>query len=387
MKPLLALLEGRTQPTTRTTRAAMTVLGGIGHLYGAVMGLRATLYRRHLLSAYRAPCPVISVGNLSAGGTGKTPMVLWLAQQLAPWHRRLAIVSRGYGTPATRTPGGPEGITIVADPDGVRLAPPQAADEAVLLARRLPGVTVLTGADRSRLIRFAVAQYGAEIILMDDGFQHLRVQRDLDLVLMDARRPLGNGALLPGGILRECPQALHRCHAIILTRCGSEGLFEEAKGLLTPLVPGKPLWRANHQPADWMPLGETNPLPLSALTATPVLAFCGIARPDSFARLLEQTGTRTTGWEIFPDHFAFTQKRLDALVQTAHAQQAQALVCTEKDAVKIDPDWLKGEGSPLPLLFLRMDLHFPTPPVWLYQRLTALLGPPSSPDAAPHPPA
>ncbi|MEO5353236.1 MAG: tetraacyldisaccharide 4'-kinase [Magnetococcus sp. XQGC-1] len=379
MKRLTDLLEGRREPTTLLGKTALQLLGGAGHLYGMAMQLRAALYRHHLLPAYRAPCPVLSVGNLSAGGTGKTPMVLWLAQQLR--HKRLTIVSRGYGTP-----GNAKGITVVADPDGVRLAPPLAADEATLLARNLPGVALLTGADRSRLIRFAVEQYASELILMDDGFQHLRVQRDLDLLLMDGAHPLGNGFLLPGGILRERPQALHRCDAILLTRCGEEETFARARKMVARIAPDKPILRADHQPRVWLRLGSNTPLDLDALADKPVLAFCGIARPDSFARLLAKTHTQTTGWQIFPDHFCYTRASGAALVRQAQASGAEALVCTEKDAVKMDPAWLHSAGTEFPLFFLQMAIHFPEKPLWLLQKLQEIAGI-NSPDAAPRPPA
>lgn len=370
MRALTPLLEGRQQPTTRTGRTALKILGGVGHLYGMAMGLRAEAYRRNLLPSYRASCPVISVGNLSAGGTGKTPMVLWLAQQLRPWQKRLAIVSRGYGTSAIQQPGQPSGIILVADADGTRLTPPDAADEAALLACNLPGVTILTGADRARLIRFAIEAHGAELILMDDGFQHLRVERDLDLVLLDARQPLGNGFVLPGGILRESPQALHRCDAILLTRCDAEAPFEQSKTLLTHLFPGKPIFRADHQPVAWVRVGTTESLPLAALAKRSVLAFCGIARPDSFAELLKKTHTHTTGLRSFPDHFNYTHAVWADLVLQARATQAQAIVCTEKDAVKINPAWVSPE---LPLFFLRMALQFSEEPVWINQQLAALV--------------
>ncbi|MBF0401427.1 MAG: tetraacyldisaccharide 4'-kinase [Magnetococcales bacterium] len=373
MKSLVPYLEGRAHPTSLTARLALQTLGGIGHLYGMVMAGRAALYRRHLFTSYRPPCPVISVGNLSAGGTGKTPMVLWLAQQLRRWHRPLAIVSRGYGTPAVQRPGQPRGVTLVADATGQRLAPPEAADEAALLAQNLPGVVVLTGADRARLIRYALAVQGAELILMDDGFQHLPVQRDLDLVLMDARQPLGNGFLLPGGILRESPQALRRCDAILLTRCDSEPLFEQASTLLSRIVPGKPVFRVDHHPVAWRRLGSTTELPLSALAAQPVLAFCGIARPDSFMNSLAQCQVRSTGLRIFPDHGNYSRAIWADLLCQARATQAQAMVCTEKDAVKIDPEWIEPA---MPLYVLRMALHFPQEPVWLLRRLAALMEPP-----------
>ncbi|MEO5339014.1 MAG: tetraacyldisaccharide 4'-kinase [Magnetococcus sp. MYC-9] len=384
MRRLTELLEGRRLPDNRAVQAGLTLLGGIGRLYGGIMGLRAELYHRRILPSYRAPCPVISVGNLSAGGTGKTPMVLWLARQLAPWQAGLAIVSRGYGASAPPDDEHP-GITQVADANGPRLGPAEAGDEALLLAHNLPGVTILTGADRARLIRHAVDCCGSRLILMDDGFQHLRVQRDLNVLLMDARQPLGNGALLPGGILRESPQAMRRADVIILTRCESPELFAQARQRLTPHAPQTPFLHAEHRPTAWLRLGETAPLPLSALQRVPVLAFCGIARPDSFAQTLARLQVHTTGLVTLTDHAAFGRPVMARLIRQARARQAQAMVCTEKDAVKILPVWLEAEPPHLPLYVLRMAIHFPEPPLWLQQRLASLVDTPlNSPTVAPH---
>lgn len=380
-------LEGHSQPTTKIGQTALRILGSVGYLHGALQRLRAEMYRRDIFKSYRPPCPVISVGNISAGGTGKTPMVLWLAQQLlAMQHPRygetgpLAIVSRGYGVPSCPSGTRPSGqygtrqagVTIVADPNGLRLASPQAADEAVLLAQNLPGVVVLTGPDRVVLIRFAVEQYGAKCILMDDGFQHMRVQRDLDLVLVDAQHPFGNGYLLPGGILREQPAALQRCDAIIITRASDAATMQKTKALLHKTAPGKPILHADHQPKALIGLGTNQQLALSSLKQIPVLAFCGIARPDSFARLLATINTNSRGLHIFPDHSPFSRQDLAMLIDKARAVQAQALVCTEKDAVKIAKEWLTSELGEMPLFYLCMELVFPENPTWITNQLAFL---------------
>lgn len=359
----------------------MSVLGSVGHLYGALQRLRAEMYRRDILKVYHAPCPIISVGNLSAGGTGKTPLVLWLAKQLLSHHPQqhknsgpLTIVSRGYGASSPKSGANPPGVTIVADSTGLRLTPPQAADEAVLLARNLPGVIILTGPDRARLIRFAIEQYKTRCILMDDGFQHLRVQRDLDLVLVDAQHPFGNGSLLPGGILREYPSALKRCDAMLITRAGDAAMVKRTKALLNQTVPGKPVLYADHQPKAWVRLGSKQQSHhLSILTQTKVLAFCGIARPNSFASLLATIKTHPTNLHIFPDHFGYTKKDLEALIRQARAVDAQALVCTEKDAVKISQAWLTADSGEIPLFFLRMELVFLENPTWLHKQLDLMM--------------
>jgi tetraacyldisaccharide 4'-kinase len=386
MTPLIELLNGRRQADSLTVRLAMQLLAGVGELYGLLMQQRAYCYHRQWLASYRAPCPVISVGNLSAGGTGKTPMVLWLAQQLRPSGLPLAIVSRGYGTPPARQAGLPPGITLVADQHAIRLHPPQAADEAAFLAQRLPQVAILTGSRRDRLIAYACQQLGSRLILMDDAFQHLQVRRDLDLLLLDGQHPFGNGAILPGGILREAPHALRRADALILTRCPDETTYRQAREKLLPFAADKPILWSEHRPVSWQPLGAPAAEPLDRLQGMPVLAFCGIARPESFAHLLQGVGCKTLAVRPFADHFPFTRESILALNAQARRMHAQALVCTEKDAVKLDPAWLAAHADALPLYALRMALHWPQEPHWLMQRLASLRAQIIPPDGAPHPP-
>ena len=367
MNGLLPFLRGQSQPTSPAGRAGLKLLGFVGGLYGSLQSLRTELYRRRWLTAYRAPCPVLCVGNLSVGGTGKTPTVLWLVQHILARRQamnhtggRLAIISRGYGTHNPQAK-----VTVVADPEGVRLRPPEAADEAVLLARHLPGVVVLTGPDRAQLIRFAIHQYGCDLVVMDDGFQHLKVCRDLDIVLVDAKHPFGNGYVLPGGILRENPSALKRCDIIVITRCEETKETQHTQDRLAQIVPEKPLFLAKHQAQSWIRLGEQHPLPLSALAQTPFLAFCGIAQPHSFSQTLSSLGLFAITEITFPDHFNYTPKTLWDLIDQARAVQAQALVCTEKDAVKIETAWLNTETGPFPLYYVRLGLVFPADPHWI----------------------
>ncbi|WP_130470982.1 tetraacyldisaccharide 4'-kinase [Candidatus Magnetaquicoccus inordinatus] len=386
MSHLIELLQGRRRAESLTVQSAMRLLGGLGKLYGLLMQQRAQLYKEGWLSVYHPPCPVVSVGNLSAGGTGKTPMVLWLAQQLLPLVKELAIISRGYGSTATRQEGIPSGISLVADAQGIHLHPPQAADEATLLAHSLPQVAILTGKERRLLIEYAYRQLGSRMLLLDDAFQHLRVHRDLNLVLLDAQLPFGNGAILPGGILREAPQALQRADALIVTRCRDQALFHQAQQQLRPFADDKPILCCDHRPLAWQQPGVASSQPLDLLRHTPVLAFCGIARPDSFAQLLQESGCKPLALRSFPDHYPFTQQTLQALQQQGQRMQAQALVCTEKDASKINPAWLNAQNKALPLFALRMELHWPEQPLWLLKQLHTLSERLTPPDGALRPP-
>jgi tetraacyldisaccharide 4'-kinase len=342
--PTIDVLAGRVVPP-RCAHFPLAVLRAAGVLYGLGQASRVQAYRRGLLKTYRAPCPVISVGNVVSGGTGKTPMVVWLAERLQQAGRRVAVVSRGYRQSAS-TP-----VTVVADLDGMRLRPPVAADEACLVGTRLPGVAVLTGRDRRRVIEHAVQGVGCDTILMDDGFQHLAVVRDLDLCLFDASRPFGNGAVLPGGILRESPRAVSRADLAVLTRADTPRHVELASDEIHRFAPGLPVAVTRHAPRDLQRLGDPEILLLDVLGERRAVGFSGIARPDSFRRLLERAQVRLAGWYVYPDHHQFTVG--DFLAMEAEAKQvgAECLVCTEKDAVKIDPTW-----SPLPIYVLRMEL-------------------------------
>ncbi|MBF0295728.1 MAG: tetraacyldisaccharide 4'-kinase [Magnetococcales bacterium] len=357
MTDLLPWLDGSRTPATWPARAGLATLGAMGRVYGAIQWLR-TLGR----DPFQAPCPVVSVGNLTAGGTGKTPMVLWLARHLAPTGRRIAIVSRGYRQ-QSRAP-----VTVVADPGGQRLHPPLAADEAAFLAGSLPGVTVLTGRHRPTLIRHAVERFHCDLVLMDDGFQRLDVRKDLDLLLLDAARPLGNGRLLPGGVLREFPSAIRRAHAIVLTRADDLQATQTTRAWLAERFPDLPVMTATHRPAAWIPLHAPGaPLPLDGLTA-PLFAFCAIAAPDRFFTTLRGLNLDLRGLRSFPDHHPFTPEETTRLLAQAAAAGATALVCTEKDAVKLDPARLA-----MPVFALRVEIAFSTTPLWLEQRLAAPL--------------
>lgn len=361
MNPLLPLLEGQSLPAGVGQRLLLGFLAILGKGYGQIQSLRALGYEKGLFPTFQAPCPVISVGNLTAGGTGKTPMVLWLAGYFQAKNIPVAIVSRGYGQ------GSREAITVVADGRGARLFPPLAADEATLLAGRLPNTPILTGPNRRILIQHAVRHLGVRLVIMDDGFQHLQVARACNLVLVDARTPWGNGKLLPGGVLRESPRAIVRAHGVILTRCLSGEMALPVQEEIHRLAPHLPVAWCNHRPTGWIRPGDHGMLPLDTLQGQKVFAFCGIAQPMSFRTTLEDMGLELTGFRPFPDHHPFGQEEMDRLVEEAKRSRAQALVVTEKDGVK-----LHGRNLGLPWFALGVEMNFPTPPTWLLQRLEGL---------------
>lgn len=312
-------------------------------IYSAAMRLRTWLYNHNILKSYAIQENVISVGNLTMGGSGKTPFVQKLARHLIDRGYRPAVVSRGYGGTAKGE------VNVVSDGSTIFLDPVAAGDEPYLLAASVPGLAVLTGTRRVHPCRWACAQLGCNILLLDDGFQHLGVQRDLNLVLFNASTLDGNGRVFPGGDLREPYSALQRADALILTGMSAE--YQER----TCTFARRMAARFPHLPIFHSSTRSTGIYGASALTDRRALAhrfhaFCGIANPERFLAMLRQQNIDPTGWQAFADHAPYNQPRLDAIIQKARTGGASALITTEKDWVK-----LAGLNSTLPLYHLRIE--------------------------------
>lgn len=298
------------------------LLGGLliplGCLYGIIGSIRAWMYRRGILSSYRAEVPVVSVGNLTAGGTGKTPMTDFLIGYFQGRGMKVAVVSRGYR-------GRVRGVAVVSAGEGPLLSPEICGDEPLLLARRNPGAVVLAAPRRSDGVCIAVERFGAGVVLLDDGFQHLAVQRDLDIVLLDARRPLGNRRVLPAGLLREFPAALQRGDLLVLTR--SQGSENSA------VLPGKPLFRCRHSLSEVATSLDGDSIPLADLAAKRGVAFAGIADPESFFVSLKAAGLTLDETIPLPDHASYDGEVIRRIEEAS--RKADFLVTTEKDGVKL----------------------------------------------------
>jgi tetraacyldisaccharide 4'-kinase len=288
-----------------------------------------------------APVPVISIGNLSAGGTGKTPLVAWIARHLQAAGLAPAVVSRGYGGKA-----GP-GPLVVSTGQGPRVNARTCGDEPHLLARSLKGVIVIVGADRIEGARCA-ASAGAGVVLLDDGFQHRRLARDLDIVVLDSRAPFGDGHLLPRGLLREPPASLARAQLVVLTRV-REG--DRASGAIQAVHAAGysgPIVRAGHKTTGFHDAA-------GAPCAAPprALAFCGIGDPGLFRGDLGAAGCATTGFHAFRDHHPYTLSGWETLIAEAKAQGVP-LVTTEKDFSRLQA--VAGASlARAPLVVLRIE--------------------------------
>jgi tetraacyldisaccharide 4'-kinase len=289
--------------------------------------------------------PVISVGNLVVGGTGKTPLVVYLARLLADRGRRVAIVSRGYGRSG-------RGVVAVSDGERALTRWEECGDEPYLTALLTKGVGVVVASRRSAGVRYAVDKLGADAILVDDGFQHVQLGRDLDLLTVDARHPVGNGHLLPGGVLREHPLGVLRADVLVATRVDAAGGAGAIERTLGALAPDRPIVETRMKPAELWDVSTGDPVKLSALRKLDAFALSSIANPDDFEATVEGIGIGLVSSLAFPDHHAYTEADLTVVASAVRAAGAQVIVTTEKDAVRL-ARW----RPPVPLVALGIELE------------------------------
>jgi tetraacyldisaccharide 4'-kinase len=284
--------------------------------------------------ARRLPAFVISIGNLAVGGTGKTPFALWLADHLKRRGLRVAVLSRGYGRSDDK-------VAQVPRSGGTLALVRQYGDEPVLMARKLEGVPVWVGRDRFQAGLAAVQVSHAQVLILDDGFQHLALERNLDLVLLDARHPFGNGSVLPRGPLREPVSHLQRASAFVLTRADDPVRAGATRRLLEEAFPGKPVFACRHRLAEPAAgLGRFR-LPFERLIPGPAGAFSGIAKPEAFFEALRRQGITLSRQWAFPDHHVYRGEDFDEILGTVRRDHLRWLITTEKDAVRL-PAWLQS---------------------------------------------
>jgi tetraacyldisaccharide 4'-kinase len=328
--------------------------------YGGLQRLRRSLYADGLLRAHRLPCRVVCIGNLTLGGTGKTPLTMDVARRLQRHGLRPAVLSRGYKGRWERRGG------IVSDGRTIRLGPREAGDEPVMMARRLEGVPVIVGADRYRAGLLAWRRFRPDCLVLDDGFQHLRLARDLNVVLLDFWRPFGNGLLLPRGTLREPVEALRRADAVVLTRSPAGPAAREAAPAAAAVqrYPHLPHFFASHTPTSRLLPRKSSRVPrppgAGAETPAPIqqprraFVFSGIARNDDVQRSVAQMGHTIVGARAFADHHDYSHEDLAAILTQSKAAGAELLVTTEKDHARLSPQ----HAWPLDLLVLGVTVCF-----------------------------
>jgi tetraacyldisaccharide 4'-kinase len=334
-------------------------------LWNAGAQAKLWLYQNRILHDHPLGCLVVVVGNLTAGGTGKTPVVEKFARALRDRGRKVAILSRGYRSKsaplwkkwwyalnhAEEPPP-----RIVSDGERVLLNSEDAGDEPYMLARNLPGVIVLVDKNRVKSGAFAIKKFGCDTLVLDDGFQYMPLKGRLNLLLVDKTNPFGNGHLLPRGVLREPIKHLRRASYVFLTKSNGQR-DPELEALIKQHNPDVDIIECAHRPQYLQRFGRPPDAadarePLTFLKNRRVLAFSGIATPESFEKFLRDLGALIVARERFLDHYRYADEDFKALFEAARENGAECLVTTEKDAVRIPDDYI----CPLPLYYLRLEI-------------------------------
>ncbi|MFO7534190.1 MAG: tetraacyldisaccharide 4'-kinase [Kiritimatiellia bacterium] len=340
----------------------LRILRGLALVYGAGVQFRLFLYHHGIFRHHTLGCQIISVGNLTVGGTGKTPVVEVFARTLQRQGRHVAVLSRGYRRKAPpvswcqrlsllRNPHAPPSC-VVSDPQGVRAEPLESGDEPYMLARRLPGTAVLVDPDRVKSGRFAIRSLGCDTLILDDGFQHPELHHRLDIVLVDSRNPFGNGYVLPRGVLREPFANIRRASYIFLTKC-EDGGPPKLVARIRALNPTAEIIACRHQARYLQDVQSPATRPLEYLRGLRVAALSGIAAPEGFEQELEKRGAILLRRERYADHHWYSREELETLIRAAALEGVQAIVTTEKDAVRFP----RLETGGMEVLYLRVEIE------------------------------
>ena len=335
-------------------------LQGLSYLFSGIAQARLWLYQKRILHDQPLGCLVVVVGNLTVGGTGKTPVVEKFAAALRDRGRKVAILSRGYRSKAppmwkkwwyavSHTEEPPP--RIVSDGQRVLLTSETAGDEPFMLARNLPGVLVIVDKNRVKAGAYAIKKFGCDTLILDDGFQYLPLKGRLNLLLVDKTNPFGNGHLLPRGILREPIKHLKRASYVFLTKSDGERDLE-LEELIQKHNPGVDMIECAHRPQYLQRFGTDERQPLDWLDGKRVGAFSGIAVPESFEKFVRDLGGRIAFTRRFLDHYRFTSEDFVELFTEGIEQKVEFIVTTEKDAVRL-PD---GLPCAVPIYYLRLEI-------------------------------
>jgi tetraacyldisaccharide 4'-kinase len=314
-----------------------SLLTAIASGYECIVRVRNTLYKKNILQTKRLPCTVISIGNITVGGTGKTPMTIYVAKLVKKLGYKVAIISRGYKGKLEKTGG------IVSDGENICVDALDAGDEPYMIASKLKTIPVVVGSDRFKAGSIAVKKFSPDVIILDDAFQHLKLLRNINLILLDHARPFGNSHLAPRGILREPVSSLLRSDAVIFTRSDSKGAtFEKDRSF----IQNKPIFKSFHKPYLYkiIPGKQGNDISIADhlhqdsveyLKGKHVVAFSGIAKNDDFPHTIGKLGCTIKQHITFTDHYPYSDKDLDAIFELAENICADCVVTTEKDYMRV----------------------------------------------------
>lgn len=337
------------------------VLRVFSYVFNFIVQIRYSLYEKRIFRAQPLGCLVVVVGNLTVGGTGKTPVVETFARSLTKQGRKVAILSRGYKSKAEplykrfwrwMTHGQVPPPKVVSDGNCVLLDSEEAGDEPYMLARNLPGVVVLVDKNRFKAGYYAVRHFGVDTLLLDDGYQYLPLKGRLNLLLIDKTNPFGNGQLLPCGILREPIKHLKRASYVFLTK--SDGKEDpELEATIQRYNPDAEIIECAHRAQHLQAVNRDGFLGLDSLDGARVASFSGIAAPESFESFLHNLGAQTIYNQRFLDHHRFSREELESFFKRAEEAGVNMVVTTEKDAVRVPEDF----KPKLPFYYLRLEIE------------------------------
>lgn len=326
-------------------RIVVWLLSPLAFLYRWIQILRNWLYDKEIFHSVRLSVPVISVGNITVGGTGKTPLVEVLARFFAQEGWKVGILTRGYGRRST-------GMVVVSDGKTIIAKPKITGDEPLVLAYRLLeyGIPVLVGKNRVATAKKAIEIYNCNLLILDDGFQYRKLVRDIDIVTLRMASPFGNRKLLPAGPLREPLDALERGHVLVLTGLEKTNPIDFAGA--GHFLAKMDVLKGYYKPIEWVLCSDKSTYPLELFSNRSVFAFAGIGNPQSFQKMLHQLDLKLLDFWVYPDHHFYAPHELQKIAKWAKQKGAVAVVTTEKDAVRLTLPW-PGE---LPLYYLKIQL-------------------------------
>lgn len=330
----------------------------LSKLYGFVLSIRLLLYRSGLLKPRKLKVKVISVGNVTTGGTGKTPLVIYLAEKLKENGNKVVILTRGYKRKNKR-------MVDLNKETKEESSWEDVGDEPFLTSRRLEDVPIIVTKHRLVSGSYAVKKYNPDVLILDDGFQHLKLQRALDVVVIDSTNPWGNGRLLPSGILREPLSSLKRADIFILTKTDQVSDLAKIKDTLRQYNPQAPMVKSVYRLRSVENLSDHSPVDSDKLENKKALAFSGIGNPKSFENNLRQLKINVLKHRIFADHFAYRRKEVLSLLQEAKNLGADFIVTTEKDSVRIP----MVNRQEVPIYVIKIDLNITSGEEMLFEKI------------------
>ncbi len=340
--PLLGIITDKNEyPSLNPVKGLLYLLSLVNYLIQQTRGL---LYKGGILKTKILGCRVISIGNITMGGTGKTPAVEMVANLLKNKGFKVAVLSRGYKGRSR------ERINLVSDGNKILLKPPYIGEEAYMLAKRLKDIPILTGKDRYLLGRYAEDRFGIEVAILDDGYQHIKLYRDLNILLIDAANPFGNNMLFPRGILREPLSNTDRADIVLMTRCYNPK-DPDASLIGERLKKDIPVFRSRHAATGCVDLNSGEERDISILKGKRILAFCGIGSPDSFRDIIIKAGGNIVRFLTYPDHHIYSDSNIRDIKE--NRGDVDMILTTEKDGSAL----IDRLPLPFPLWGLKINME------------------------------